>query len=107
MEYTPDTWLLVKITDSSSNSKYKILAGFLSRFVSGESFRVSSPIKSVKPLTDIGYLFTSQSGSQYYCYKGTLGLNNISKQVLARGKQNVEYSVEVVDIASTELSMFK
>lgn len=77
--YTPDGWVIIKVTDSD----YKVFGSWTGNFTKGDSWRVNSGIDSV--IEDGEYIrFIGYSGSEYLCHKNTEGqLTIYNKGVLS------------------------
>lgn len=83
MHYTPDNWVIVKITrDGSQESIYKVLAGWYGGYCSGDSWRLNSGITKIEQ-DENTYTFYGSSGSVYVCYKGAERLSSNTFSVLA------------------------
>jgi len=83
MSETPDYWLVIKITSlDNSQTTYKVFATWYGSYLSGESWRLNSGIKSVA-LVDDFYIFTGYSGSQYHCHKNGYGNTGYGTSVLS------------------------
>lgn len=67
----PNKWLILELPDR----EYKIFASWGGSYLSGESWKVNSGIKSVA-IEDNYYLFYGYSGSVYKCYKDHYGVAN-------------------------------
>lgn len=78
--YTPDKWLVVKIT-SSSGSIDKVFANWYGGYLNGDSWKLSSGITETVEFED-RFEYTNYSGSLYICYKGREGVNNYGASVL-------------------------
>lgn len=96
MEYTPDKWVVLKITEISTNSViYKILSGWSGGYLSGDSWRLSSGITEI--VEDRGtLLITNESGSKYFCYEGTEGVNLMSAGILDKLRKSTKHIIDVV-----------
>lgn len=76
MDYYPDNWVVLKITDHDYYV-YKVLGGWSGGYATGDSWRMNSGIVKVEE-TDEHYLFHGTSGSVYHCLKSCnmLKMNN-------------------------------
>ena len=69
--YTPDTWIVVKIT-TDNTVVHKVLAGWSGSYLYGHSWKINSGIKSVT-YSDGVYSFLGFSGSTYRCRANSYG----------------------------------
>ena len=68
-EYTPDVWVIVKITDvKNSTCIYKVLAGWHGGFAGADSWQLNSGITRIEDMGNY-YDFYGSSGSVYSCAK--------------------------------------
>ena len=81
-EYTPDKWLIVKITNSMNESHYRIFACWYGGYLGSDSWQMNSGITKVTEAADY-YFFEGTSGSVYSCRKGCYGANNYGSNVLS------------------------
>jgi hypothetical protein len=82
MNYNPDRWLVVKLTDTvNSISHYRVFATWRGGYLNGDSWRMNSGIASVT-FEDDYYNFVGSSGSIYCCHKGYYGSTIYGESVL-------------------------
>jgi hypothetical protein len=82
-EYTPDKWLIVKITDTNkSESHYRIFACWYGGYLGSDSWKMNSGITKVTE-SDGCYEFEGSSGSVYICRKGAYGASGYGSNVLS------------------------
>lgn len=81
-EYTPDSWVIVKIESEQHGTIYKVLAGWSGSYLYGDSWKLSSGIVT---FTDTGSYYESlqDSGSVYMLYKNNERMSLIMAQTLA------------------------
>lgn len=77
--YTPDRWLLVKITGTDPH--YRVFGSWFGGYLGSDSWRMNSGITSVKEEGDY-YIFKGHSGSEYHCYKKAYGAHSYSYGVI-------------------------
>lgn len=102
MEYTPDKWVIIKITHEHVSS-FKILAGWNGSYLEGERYRVSSGIHQVEEVKGAAIIH-NYSGSKYYCYPGTEGMTSYSKTVFDHYKTLEGVKVEVILFKDFDIS---
>lgn len=104
MTYTPDNWVIVKIT-RPEGVMHKVLAGWSGGYLDGDHWRMNSGIVSASEEGDY-ILFHGQSGSVYKCHRDRQRLSNatagIYNTLVEHGKQK-DVTVEIVDM---ELSWY-
>ena len=71
--YQPEEWIIVKIGGDTPH--YRVFGSWRGGYLSGDSWRMNSGIKSVEIEGDY-YLFKGQSGSTYRCHKKTYGIRS-------------------------------
>ena len=79
IDYTPDRWLVVKIT-TNDETLYKVFASWYGGYAGSDSWKMNSGITEVIS-TDDYYDFHGWSGSVYRCYKNCYGANTYGNQV--------------------------
>lgn len=80
-EYTPDRWLLLKITNDKNESHYRVFATWRGGYLGSDSWQMNSGITKVTENTDY-YFFEGASGSLYICRKGSYGSTAYGENVL-------------------------
>lgn len=82
-DYTPDKWLVVKITGYADHPQpiYKVFACWYGGFASGDSWKLNSGITKAT-LEGMVYSFEGSSGSVYDCHKDCYGSNFYGMGVL-------------------------
>jgi len=93
--YTPDRWLILKIT-KNEESIFKVLAGWSGSYLEGQIWRINSGIKKVTEV-DGYFLFEGDSGSVYKCHLNGYGANMIMSGILNTMTKQNDYNVIVVD----------
>jgi hypothetical protein len=98
MEYTPDNWIVLKIS-TEKETIYKIFGTWRGGYLYGDSWRMNSGIKSVEEKDD-HYLVHGYSSSVYKCYKECIGYSTYTAGVLDSIIENSKNSctIEVVSI---------
>ena len=81
--YTPDRWVIVRITQENDEVIHKVLAGWSGGYLDGDSWQLNSGIKEVRDLGN-EYQFIGYSGSIYRCHKSGEGMNIIMMSALGR-----------------------
>ena len=95
-EYTPDLWLVVKIT-SSENTLYKVFATWGGSYLYGPSWKLNSGITAVEEDSDY-YYFRGYSGSVYQCHKNNYGTSGYGAGVLDRLIKSAEGKAVIVSL---------
>jgi hypothetical protein len=80
-DYTPDRWVVVKITDADSPPIYKVFACWFGGYAGSDSWKLNSGITKAT-LDGNVYSFEGSSGSVYDCHKDTYGYNMYGGSVL-------------------------
>jgi hypothetical protein len=80
-DYTPDRWVVVKITGNEYPTYYKVFACWYGGYAGSDSWKLNSGITSVAFENNV-YYFNGSSGSVYECHKDTYGYNMYGGGVL-------------------------
>ena len=93
-DYTPDRWLVVKIT-TDKEPLYKVFACWFGGFAGSDSWQMNSGIVKVE-LVDNCYEFHGYSGSVYRCHTNCYGANSYGSRVLQNLIDKAEYKIEIL-----------
>ena len=93
-DYTPDRWLVVKIT-TDKEPLYKVFACWHGGYLGSDSWQFNSGIVKVE-LVDDYYEFHGTSGSVYRCHKNCHGTNGYGGSVLANFIDKADYKIEIL-----------
>lgn len=105
MEYIPDNWVVLKITDGN-NIFYKVLAGWSGGYLYGDSWRMNSGVTKVDELED-SFVFHGKSGSKYVCIKGRYGLRHNTAGIHAQLVENFKDKIETMDESSNWVDLIQ
>jgi hypothetical protein len=81
-DYTPDKWMIVKITNSKNESHYRVFACWYGGYLGSDSWKLNSGITKVTE-DEKYYYFEGSSGSTYICNKDTYGASSYGYGVLS------------------------
>ncbi len=115
-EYTPDNWVVIKLTSEQYGTVYKILAGWSGGYATGDSWRMNSGIvrceetveTSVynnKEYTATYYNFYGSSGSCYKCHKEAYGLRMNNAYIWNRLEKKYSDKVQMMNEDTNWLGM--
>ncbi len=93
-DYTPDRWVVVKIT-TDKEPLYKVFACWYGGLGGSDSWQMNSGIVNVE-LVDNYYEFHGYSGSIYRCHKNCYGTNGYGGSVLANFINKADYKIEML-----------
>lgn len=98
-EYTPDRWVVLKISDSKTTI-HKVLASWGGSYLYGPSWKLNSGITKIEEDGQC-YLFHGSSGSVYRCHKAGYGMSGYTAQVLNSFQEqaketNGEYTIDML-----------
>lgn len=79
--YTPDKWVVVKITSDTYPTCHKVFASWYGGYLGADSWKLNSGITKAT-LEDNIYSFEGSSGSVYECHKNNYGSNSYGHSVL-------------------------
>ena len=94
-EYNPDSWVVIKMTHNDKTF-YKVLGGWSSSYLYGDSWRLNSGIERVELEGDV-YKFYGSSGSVYSCHKENYGLRASTAYVWDMMKEKYPDQVELLE----------
>jgi hypothetical protein len=80
-DYTPDKWVVVKITSDKNPAVYKVFACWYGGWAGSDSWKLNSGITKAT-LEGFVYSFEGSSGSVYECHKDCYGTNGYGGSVL-------------------------
>lgn len=80
-EYTPDKWVVVKITSDKYPSIHKVFACWYGGWAGSDSWKLNSGITKAT-LEDSMYSFEGSSGSTYECHTDCYGTSSYGHGVL-------------------------
>lgn len=79
--YTPDKWVVLRITDPETNQTIdKVLGAWYGGFAGSDHWQLNSGIKLVDEHSD-RFEFHGYSGSIYVCYKPCWGFTSLSNGI--------------------------
>jgi hypothetical protein len=79
-DYTPDRWLVVKIT-TPEERLYKVFASWSGGYAGSDSWKMNSGITQASLVND-HWEFAGYSGSVYSCHRSAYGTNSYGGRVL-------------------------
>ena len=108
-EYTPNSWVIVKIESEKHGTIYKVLAGWSGSYTYGSSWKLSSGIVT---FVDTGSYYESlqDSGSAYMLYKSSERMSSIMAQTLSSFElqlQGMNATIEAVTVQEVIESLSK
>lgn len=86
-KYQPDKFVVIKITNSKGKSHYRVFGSWSGGYLSGDSWRLNSGIKSVEAKGPL-LLFHGASGSIYEVHKEMYGVTAYSTSVIEEWKED-------------------
>lgn len=93
--YTPDKWVVVRVTTKSGEQVDKVLGGWYGGFAGSDHWRLNSGIESVKECND-RFEFYGYSGSVYVCYKPLYGLTHLTAGLL-KGWTDRNINIDILE----------
>ena len=98
-EYTPDSWVIVKIQSEKYGTIYKVLAGWSGSYLYGASWKLSSGIVTFEDKGE-HYESLQDSGSTYVLYKSSERMSGIMAGTFASFEEQlkgINGTIEVID----------
>lgn len=96
MEYNPDKWLLVRITNKDGKVYEKVFGTWSGGYLGEDRWRMNSGIERVTEDDDFYYVHGS-SGSVYKCHKKMYGATAWGTSVVNAFLNSSDYDVEVIE----------
>ena len=93
-DYTPDRWVVVKIT-TDKEPLYKVFACWYGGYAGSNSWKMNSGIKNVEE-DELYFMFNGYSGSVYRCHKNTYGTSGYGGGVLQNFIDKADYKIEIL-----------
>jgi hypothetical protein len=96
-DYTPDRWVVVKISGYEDRSKpvYKVFACWFGGYAGSDSWKLNSGITKATLEGNV-YSFEGSSGSVYECHKDSYGYNMYGGSVLNNMiEKSKEHGIEI------------
>lgn len=100
MTYTPDKWVILKITPENKSVWYRLLGGWYGGYLGSDSWQLNSGITKIED-TEHAYLVHGVSGSVYTCYKSSEGMSGYMNQVFdgfVNSTKDSDIKIEVISI---------
>lgn len=95
---TPDAWVMLEVNHEGEQFQ-KVLAGWSGSYLYGDSWRMSSPIKTIDIDVDNEYIIAkTDSGSTYTLWKNYQGLRMSIAGIYNQLKEKYGDSVEIVEL---------
>lgn len=93
--YTPNRWVILKLTYENGEPDYRVFAGWSGGYLDSDEWKLNSGIVSHEIQNE--YIrFIGESGSVYQCYKGAEGFTAFMSSVLSFWKENPRNQITVL-----------
>jgi hypothetical protein len=90
-DYTPDRWVVVRITGAESSPIHKVFACWFGGYAGSDSWKLNSGITRAYEEGHC-FMFDGSSGSTYACHKATYGTNmyghGVLQNMIAKAEKN-------------------
>ena len=96
-DYTPDRWVVVKITGTDSPPIHKVFACWFGGYAGSDSWKLNSGITKAT-LEGNCYSFEGSSGSVYECHKDIYGYNMYGGSVLHKMIDDAEKNGITIEV---------
>ena len=94
----PDAWVIVEVNHEGEQFQ-KIIAGWSGSYLYGDSWRMSSPIKTINIDVEKDYITVeTDSGSVYNLHKDYQGLRMSNAGIYNQLKEKFGDAVEIVEL---------
>lgn len=103
-EYSPDAWVLLRLTDKGSILN-RIFAGWYGGYLGGDSWKLSSGVTKIVKVNSI-YEVHNESGSIYRCHEHCERMTGYQHSVLSNwvkqaAETNGEVTIEVIKLTES------
>lgn len=88
-EYTPDVWVVIKVTPSDGPAIYRVLAGWYGGYLNGDSWKINSGITEFTE-DDKTISFGGYTGSVYRCHKGSERFSGMTGSIFEHYSKELE-----------------
>ena len=92
--YTPDKWVVVKLTNNDNETHYRVFANWYGGYLGSDSWKLNSGITNAT-LVDNVYEFAGSSGSMYKCYENGYGTSGYGQNVLTHLIEDAKESITI------------
>jgi hypothetical protein len=93
---TPDKWVVIKITNQSNETHYRVFACWYGGYIGSDSWQMNSGITKVNLVNNF-YEFIGSSGSVYRCHINSYGTSGYGQSVLNNFiNKSEELTIEVM-----------
>ncbi len=96
-DYTPDRWVVVKITGAESLPIHKVFACWFGGYAGSDSWKLNSGITRAYEEGHC-FMFDGSSGSTYACHKASYGTNMYGHGVLQNMIDKAEKNEIIIEI---------
>lgn len=98
MEYRPDCWVVIKLTNKDSETHYRVFANWIGGYLDGDSWKLNSGIEKVA-IEDSIYSFIGASKSTYHCHINQYRMTGYGSSVLDAIIENSKnlVTIEILD----------
>ena len=100
-DYTPDKWVVVKITSDKNPQIHKVFACWYGGYAGSDSWKLNSGITKAT-LDGYVYSFEGSSGSVYNCHCDSYGTNMYGSSVLNQMIANASKNGITIEILPEE-----
>jgi hypothetical protein len=100
MIYTPDKYVIVKVTGVEDKPFYKVFGTWVGGYLTGDSWRLNSGVEAVEEDGE-DLLFIGSSGSVYRVHKDSVGTTAYTAGVLSSMTEEAKrqgYEAEAVEL---------
>jgi hypothetical protein len=96
-DYTPDRWVVIKITGPDTPPVHKVFACWFGGYAGSDSWKLNSGITKAT-LEGNCYSFEGSSGSVYECHKDSYGYNMYGGSVLHKMIDNASANGVTIEV---------
>lgn len=100
--YNPHCWVILKLQNSTETT-YKVLAGWYGGYMNGDSWKINSGITKMKKENDY-YSFEGYSGSTYNCHKNAEKMSGMTASIYSslKDQETDELKINIITIEDFE-----
>lgn len=96
-QYTPDRWVILRVTPKRGETWYRLLGSWSGGYLHGDSWKMNSGITKVELVDDI-FKIHGTSGSVYSGHKDSYGMTGYTSSVLMWLQDDYAHAGSILEV---------